>query len=857
MIDCEQIIKNALGRDMSDQEIHDMFQQAKLLEDQVNAQNAINLSQQDLQKLSRKWASRQKLAALQKKVNTQRQTLARSRVLNYCLTEFKGLEAEGLYAVLVGSKYKRESGRFSVDARQRALTGEYLGGFEQDLKALGPAHYDILRKNKMAREIAGAMWLVEDKNNYHGPVEAMEIAEVMHKWSEQARKDANSAGAWIGKLKGFVVRQAHDPAKLNKAGYQNWKAFVEPRLDWKRIADGMFDDPAKAQQKEAFLYGSWKSLVDGIHLAPNSQMALQNPLVKMSIMGSEAARMSHERLLHFKTGFDWYDYNMKFGRGDLNDAFLRGLTSAAESTALMRTLGPSPQATFQWVYRQLGETLHKQGDVDGAAKVKKMWKPIADAMKEVDGTLNIEGNHTRAEIGRAIRAFQSLAKLGGATVSSITDMPSFAMEMKYQGHGFFAAFRDGLSYFLQGRGSAESQRVLSLCSVFFDGMTGQIASRFSGSDLPGKFTALQNAFFRVNGLTWWTDCWKRSACLVMAHDMALERGKTFAQLSRERKRLLGLYGIDAGRWELIRNGAQTMADGREYLTSEAALTIPDASLESYLRGKGQAVNDAAKDALRNELAERIRVMYRDRVQYAVLEPDAKNRRLLRQGTSSGTFVGEVIRFATQFKSFPTLFIQRPMAREIYGRGADTLGRGLLQSFVGSKAEGRNHFFEMFAAMTAMGYVAMTLKQLLAGKTPRDPTDTEHLAATILASAAQGGGIGIFGDFLFGARNRMGNTLTANAAGPFIGSLEQLADIGMRARDGDVDLAPNMVRWLWGQTPGNNLFYTKAAMDYLALNAFYEWQRPGYLRRMQRRVEKETGQRFLIDPRRFLHKAYGM
>jgi len=44
-----------------------------------------------------------------------------------------------------------------------------------------------------------------------------------------------------------------------------------------------------------------------------------------------------------------------------------------------------------------------------------------------------------------------------------------------------------------------------------------------------------------------------------------------------------------------------------------------------------------------------------------------------------------------------------------------------------------------------------------------------------------------------------------------------------------------------------LFYTRAAMDYLFIYGIMEHNSPGYLRRMERRLEREKGQEFFFPP----------
>jgi hypothetical protein len=53
--------------------------------------------------------------------------------------------------------------------------------------------------------------------------------------------------------------------------------------------------------------------------------------------------------------------------------------------------------------------------------------------------------------------------------------------------------------------------------------------------------------------------------------------------------------------------------------------------------------------------------------------------------------------------------------------------------------------------------------------------------------------------------------------------------------------------LISNTPFMNLFYTRIVLDYLILYQIQEALDPGSLRRMERRVEREQGQEFLLAP----------
>lgn len=153
--------------------------------------------------------------------------------------------------------------------------------------------------------------------------------------------------------------------------------------------------------------------------------------------------------------------------------------------------------------------------------------------------------------------------------------------------------------------------------------------------------------------------------------------------------------------------------------------------------------------------------------------------------------------------------------------------------------------QLFIWMTALGYVSMQTKLLLKGQTPR-PAD----AKTFLAAAAQGGGLGIMGDFLFGEYNRFGGGLASSLAGPTVGDLDQIRNLYLRARDGDAKAA-DLLKFGIDHTPFMNLHVVRPAMNYLILNRAQEWLSPGSLERYRQRVEKEQGNTFIVPPSQFM------
>ena len=148
--------------------------------------------------------------------------------------------------------------------------------------------------------------------------------------------------------------------------------------------------------------------------------------------------------------------------------------------------------------------------------------------------------------------------------------------------------------------------------------------------------------------------------------------------------------------------------------------------------------------------------------------------------------------------------------------------------------------------TLFGYIAMTAKELLKGRNPREIDSLEMAYKTFLAAALQGGGLGIFGDFMFGEANRAGGGLVATLAGPTLGTIDEIHDIWVRVRDGDT-LGQGALRTIMGLVPGNNLWWFRWAFDWLVGYQLFEMINPGYYRRMKRRVERENNQTLWMRP----------
>lgn len=793
---------DALGGPLTQEQLAFIREETDKLQAQLLASGQAASPANAIMLAARKFAAQQKLAAAIAKRNAAINQQRYFQTLAYVTGVWKGREAEGLRAVLVGSIEGRAGARSSAALEQKTLEGMYLGGLNVELERAGL--FEAFKTGELDRDVARALWQLNSrKPNLEGiPKQAADIARLVHKYQEAARLDANRAGAWIGKLEGWIVRQSHDPWKIGRAEFSEWASFIEPRLDWARIEQA--HGPIKDRQR--FLRETYTALASGVHVQAKGATNASGFKGPRNI----AKRMSQERILHFKDADAWSDYNERFGTGNIREAVFAGLRSSARNTGLMRVLGTNPEAMLRQIIDEISRRLDAQGDPKQLQKFADWTRPggrVWNYFAEVDGSANIAVDKTVARVASNVRAIQSMAKLGGAVISSISDLATYASEVSFQGRGFLSGMAEALAGVGQGRPKGERQAILSSLGVFFESMSADLTRHGSLDESFGGWTSRSlQQFFKWNLLNWWTDALRSSAALSMSHYLALNAGNAWAKLPKDLRHVLSLFRITAEDWDHMRmNGVRQAADGRAYL-------VPDNLDEARAR--------------------MLRAYITDRAYTAVLEPDAGTRASwIKFGTKPGTFTGELVRFVMQFKGFPIAFTRQVLGREVYGRGVEPFAEG---SMVG--------LAQIIVATTVLGYGAMAVKDLLKGRTPRDPTDWK----TILAAMTQGGGAGIYGDFLFGEFNRFGRTPLESAAGPSLGAASDTLRLWSQLVRGEAD-GGDALRLALGNTPFVNLFYVRPTLDYLILWDIQEAIAPGTLRRMQRRIERDQGQQMLISP----------
>lgn len=826
--DCFNAANKASGERLNKDEIDAAFQRMFDEKARLQAEGSIDGLADRLKSFAEREAERTKVAAAMQRRHAALNILVRDRLDRSVSTfmAFGMTPKKALLAVMEGTQKGVEGGRNSVHALMGAYESRYIGSMMAEIQANRPHLVSMLRDQRFDADILREMSELREggKPGITGNADAQYVAKVFATYAEMSRTDLNRLGASIGKLDGWSGVQTHDDMKMIAAGPDAWIASVVQKLDLART----FPDATSRAEIEDALAGVYDTLITGFPNQPTPAERGQrvNP-------ANLAKRLGKSRVLHFKNADAALAYRDEFGHGNTVSGMIGHLRNSARVAANMEQFGPNPEVMFRSIVDTMKRKI-KEGDLPPAEKAKQMKSLEVDAgqlrqaMDIATGMANRPVNVTGAKISADIRAAQSMAKLGGAVISSMSDTVTTGVASMMRGSGFWKGFVAQLDGIRKGRPKGEFAEISYLLGEGFDGIIGHIVNPAAAVDGPvGRLSKMQETFFRWNGLSWWTDIQRATASRMISAEMGMRAKVAYADLPANYRHVLGLHSIDAAKWEAIRKVAFREAGGNAYVTPELVRDLPD----DAVAGIGKTADDG-----RRELEMTLRRFFADETSYAVIETDARSRRTATWGMRPGTLAGEGIRFIMQFKGFPVAFAQRTFGRALMGQapGTSALTKGA-------------HIGALMAGMTMAGYVSMTMKDMVKGYwPPRDPTDPKTWAAAFV----QGGAAGIYGDYLFGQVNRFGSGVLETAAGPTIGNAADLITLLLKSRDaltgkitGEEAKAPyaDALNLALGVMPFVNLFYTRPALDYLILDSLREAVSPGYMKRQQKRRKTDYGQ----------------
>ena len=818
--DCIDKVLEAAKGSLSEDDLDELFEDIAKRAARRRRENPTEPRDVALAAIAKEMSDEEALADMIEKRNRAINVL-KDKAITAHVDAMPGREALAVDSLNVGSQRGFDGAALSVDARMAGIKDGLMGPLVDQLRRAGLLPLLQRRDRAFDLDLANELARIGDETGAHGRdtgnAAAKQAAEIIAKTQEAARQTLNMRGAFIRKLPGWIARQTHDSVAVAAAGFDRWAAAILPRLD-ERTFDGVKD-------RDDFLLHAWQGITNGIHGSGTQGEWLGG----FKGYSNRAKKASAERVLHFKSADDWHAYNEQFGAKTVLEAVSSGIESTARSAALMEVWGTNPEAMFNHVL----DTIKRRKGITQKQVEALNSRWLKANFEAVNGTANVGGNPKWARRNANLRAWVTMSKLGGVMLSAFPDIGIQASSLRHNGVSYFDGLANGFASIMRGKGAAEQREIADLINAGTQGIIGSVFERFGVNEAAGgKMTRAMRLFFKANLLEWWTDSMKTGVGLMLSKNLASYQSRGFSELPPLLQLNLRRYRLGDAEWNLLRGIDTKQADGERFMTADAVDMIPDSAIKAWSKAEKAGSIKRARDELRT----RLNTYFATEIRTAMTEPGARERVIGTWGTAAGTLPGEAIRYLMQFKTFGITFATRHIAREFL-RSGQLDKTGLAALILGT---------------TTLGYVAMTAKEWVKGKNPRKVEDMGDAAKVVGAAMAQGGGLGIYGDFLFGEYNRFGGGLVGTLGGPAVGTAEDLAKLFGATKDwaqGKTKTDPGAKAFNIAKdnTPFLNLFYTRMALDHLILFRVQEAMNPGYLKRMESRVKRDNNQEFWLPP----------
>lgn len=715
----------------------------------------------------------------------------------------------------------------NVAAATQRIKGEAHALFAEGIDALRPKALGLKAETTLEAEVLDALFGAPTGDR------AGRVAKAFGDTAEHLRRRFNAAGGDIPFRENWrLPNPEHDASKVAAAGREGWKEVARRIVDRAGMIDYDTGRPMTDMKLEAVLDSVFDSIrAMGAEGAP-SAAASGRPML--------ANARSDARVLVFRDADGWREYAGKFGaHASVYQTMLDHIAGLSADTAKLEVLGPNPSGLKRFIdalVAREAQTGFAEADAGDASAMKTAIRANRSAIdraasgqghidalwsRVVDGSANRPVSAFSANLMGTQRSLLVASQLGSAIISSINDPALLVMTARFNGLSatrILARAVDGLLH--------PDREIAAVQHGFIaDSIAGSVydADRYMGEMIATNRSAkLAGAVIRASGLRRWTSALREAFALEFQATLHNRAGTAFDALPDAFRDTLARYGIAADDWALI-------GRARRFEPAPGAQFIRHMDIEAIGGGHAQTVATKVARMVNNEL------------DYAVLESDPLTRAVLLGESRPGTAGGETRRAVAMYKTFTATFMLTHMARA-FARGWD-----------GSRLA---HGAFTFGVMSVLGLLSLQAKHLINGRDPLPVDPREGGLKTWGAAILQGGGLGIFGDFLFQDRTRYGNSWGATLLGPQFAQIEDvvgnwaLKNTQRAAKGEETHFAGDAVYLLGRYAPGSTLWQTRlafqrAVVDQLAL--LIDPRTPERFQRIEREALKAADQDFWWRP----------
>lgn len=727
-------------------------------------------------------------------------------------------------------------GDLSVETKRKAVFRDLVRRLE-DIGGQGK-FFGMVQDPLEQRDLMKAI-----RNEPTGKPQVDQAGATVRQVLDEALQQMQDAGININRLDDWHTPQ---PWAWEKVGADR-EQFVRDALDAIDPDRYINQDgsPMTAAEREKLVRASAETL--GTNGA-NKRAEKQGTGFSGTVGGSRNA----PRQLFFKSAEAYSGMMDKYGSADnVHSMLLHHLNGVSRDIAAVRSFGRDADNFFPQMVEKAfandaeavkGATPEKREKaLQKLEKLKKRTLKEWQAMRQPDHPGSMPG---WVKVSQAIRGLAGSTLLGSSTLSAIPDLQMAVGYSRLQG----VARSKVLGNIGEGLNPA-NRKTISRLGIVVDGLESA-ANRFGSEELgPHGIRFLNHVVHVGSGLRMWDRGMAHGVSASIMDMLGEHVSKTdYAALDPKTAQYVQKRGITSDIWNTWKLAdLDTGADGnRTMLTPDAIYDIPDAKLQPLAEQRL-----AARDGkiTPTELAKETRNLRAEAAQHLIgtalheVQAGARGGAGATVADQVGLMLDPGDRGTLRHELASWLLFLKQTPLGIFKTHMFDVPRGLddWRSAMAYRAK-------FMAGSAALGAMSLELKNLVNGQDPEDLVTRKGLGKILVAS----GGLGMYGDFMFGDKGDHQNGALAKLLGPGATMIEDALNLAYNAKTataGDAEegqsvrpdqLGAQTLRFARNYTaPLTRLWYAKAAFNHLVYDQVMNNLSPGYSDRVQQRMAQRN------------------
>lgn len=554
------------------------------------------------------------------------------------------------------------------------------------------------------------------------------------------------------------------------------------------------------------------------------------------------------RAIQFKDGDAWKLSNERFGKSDPIEVLQGHLERRARLTAAMRVLGPRPDSAVKALTREAERrgagwwALNRIGNDWAEVSGKLSSKHLVPRNLDLDDSFLAKHtkNWSLGGIAQGVRHLQVASKIGRAVLKSGTDFNTMRMVRKLNGLPPLRLIKE----YARGLPVLERRKFGVFLQLGADEYISGVGAglRIGESIKDGSWASkLAEYNIRASGLAAVTGSRQKVVGAMILNEFAEQSGEEFGRLHPRLQNWLGRHAIGAREWSIIAASEPIAYEGVAF---KHVLGV-EATREFVDRTTGEIVAVTKEEA--ESVAYKLHAFIERNQELAVPTHNPRARAAVTRSQKAGTAIGETLRNVGLFKNYSLM------------QSMNWLPLMLQQG----PATGLQTIAELLVGGAVMGVVGIWASDFAKGQLPTgwddpdewivpktlDPTEPDKARGFWLKAMAQGGGLGILGDFFLSESNRYGQSVYESLAGPAFGASgdayrlfapwKAVGEIlnEQKSYSGDV------VRYLSREVPLGSLWYAGAVIQRAVFDQLEYLADPAAERRWrayEKKIRKDYG-----------------